>query len=121
MTYGNGTVTSYTYHDDDALETLGHDLAGTADDVDWSYGFNAVNQLTQKTLGNGAYQYIGQNQEHRLYAQRVEPVRHSRRGELRYDASGNLTSDGTWTYSYDVENMLLTAASVSAASASYHL
>ena len=75
VAYGNGAAASlYTYHDDDALMTLGHDMAGSADDVGWTFlsdgglppvgllqspglaasplGFNAVNQLTSKMFGN---------------------------------------------------------------------
>lgn len=28
---------------------------------------------------------------------------------LSYDASGNLTGDGTWTFAYDAENKLISA------------
>jgi len=54
ITLGNGTITSYSYHDDDALNTLSHNMTGAADDVDWTYGFNKVNQLTDKIMGGGA-------------------------------------------------------------------
>ena len=110
ITYGNGTITSYTYHDDDALKTLGHDMAGAGDDVAWVYGFNAVNQLTQKTLGNVAYQWIGQARDHDYVVNGLNQYTRVRGNSISYDASGNLTSDGVWNYSYDVENMLIAAA-----------
>ena len=110
VAYGNGNVVSYAYHDDDALMTLGHDMAGAADDVDWIYGFNAVNQLTQKTLGNVAYQWIGQARDHDYVTNGLNQYTRVRGNSISYDDSGNLTSDGVWSYSYDVENMLIAAA-----------
>ena len=123
MTYGNGTITSFSYHDDDALKTLSHNVGGTADDVDWTYGFNKVNQLTSKTLNGGSnlslYKWEPLHKKTDNYtANGLNQYSAVASNSLNYDDSGNLTSDGVWNYTYDVENMLLTA-SRSGASASY--
>jgi len=110
ITYGNGNVVSYAYHDDDALMTLGHDMAGAADDVDWSYGFNAVNQLTSKSLSNALYQWTGRTRDHDYVVNGLNQYTAIRGNSISYDDSGNLISDGVWNYTYDVENMLIAAA-----------
>ena len=110
ITYGNGNVVSYAYHDDDALKSLGHDMAGTGDDVAWVYGFNAVNQLTSKSLSNALYQWIGRTRDHDYVVNGLNQYTRIRGTSISYDDSGNLTSDGVWNYEYDVENMLITAS-----------
>ncbi|MCF6216298.1 MAG: RHS repeat-associated core domain-containing protein, partial [Emcibacter sp.] len=112
---GNGTITSYSYHDDDALNTLSHNMTGTADDVDWTYGFNKVNQLISKAMGGGAnlafYKWGPQSTKNDAYTSNgLNQYSNVAGTSLSYDASGNLTGDGTWFYVYDVENMLLNAS-----------
>jgi len=115
ITLGNGTVTSYSYHNDDALKTLSHNVGGAADDVNWTYGFNKVNQLISKAMSGGinlafyewnplysrsdSYTTNGLNQ--------YSTVANS---NLQYDPNGNLKTDGVWLYNYDTENMLLNAS-----------
>ena len=123
LTLGNGTVTSYSYHEDDALNSLSHNVNGTADDVDWTYGFNKVNQLTSKVMGGGAnlsfYKWEPLNKKTDAYSSNgLNQYSDVAGASLSYDASGNLTGDGLWNYIYDVENMLLNA-SKAGASASY--
>jgi len=123
VTLGNGAVTSYSYHEDDALQTLGHNMTGAADDVDWNYGFNRVNQLTGKIMNGGVnlalYKWEPQYKKTDAYVSNGLNQYGSVAGAgLSYDAAGNLTSDGVWSYSYDVENMLI-AASRPGLSASY--
>ncbi|PHR52486.1 MAG: hypothetical protein COA47_17795 [Robiginitomaculum sp.] len=123
ITLGNGTVTSYSYHNDDALNTLSHNVNGTADDVDWTYGFNKVNQLTNKIMGGGAnlslYKWEPQYAKTDAYTSNgLNQYANVAGINLSYDLNGNLTSDGVWNYVYDTENMLLNA-SKAGASASY--
>ena len=123
ITLGNGTVTSYSYHNDDALNTLSHNVNGTADDVDWTYGFNKVNQLTNKIMGGGAnlslYKWEPQYAKTDAYTSNgLNQYANVAGTNLSYDLNGNLTSDGVWNYVYDTENMLLNA-SKAGASASY--
>jgi len=115
VTLGNGAVTSYSYHEDDALQTLGHNLTGTADDVDWSYGFNRVNQLTGKIMNGGVnlalYKWEPQYKKTDAYVSNGLNQYGSVAGAgLSYDAAGNLTGDGVWSYVYNVENMLIAAS-----------
>ncbi|MDB0047794.1 DUF4225 domain-containing protein, partial [Porticoccaceae bacterium] len=111
LTLGNGTITSYSYHKDDALQNLSHNVNGSSDDNTWTYGFNKVNQLTSKVLSNNIYGWVPtQNKTDAYQKNGLNQYTSIAGNTLTYDANGNLTGDGVWTYSYDVENMLKSAA-----------
>ena len=73
-------------------------------------GFNAVNQLTSKSLSKALYQWIGRTRDHDYVTNGLNQYTRIRGNAISYDASGNLTSDGVWNYEYDVENMLVAAS-----------
>jgi RHS repeat-associated protein len=110
VTLGNGNSTTYTYTPQSALLTLKHLLGGITQDVTYTYtrdqlqgivGVNWTNNLYQWTgysNGSTAYTSNGLNQYTAVAA--VTPT---------YDANGNLSSDGVWTYGYDLDNHLRTA------------
>ncbi len=110
ITYGNGAVVSYTYYDDDALDTLDHDMGGTADDVTFDYIFNYSNQLVMLDINKATYRFTSHT---------AQTVGYDRNGlnqyskidgqTITYDASGNLTDNGVWDLTYDIENMLVEA------------
>ena len=115
LTLGNGAVTSYDYHDDNALKSLSHNVAGTADDVRWDYGFNKVNQLTKKTLSGGShlalYKWQPSSKKNDIYQSNgLNQYSNIAGASLSYDKNGNLTGDGIWNYVYNTENMLTSAA-----------
>ena len=115
LTLGNGAVTSYDYHDDNALKSLSHNVAGTADDVRWDYGFNKVNQLTKKTLSGGShlalYKWQPSSKKNDIYQSNgLNQYSNIAGASLSYDKNGNLTGDGIWSYVYNTENMLTSAA-----------
>ena len=114
LTLGNGAVTSYDYHDDNALKSLSHNVAGTADDVRWDYGFNKVNQLTKKTLSGGShlalYKWQPSSKKNDIYQSNgLNQYSNIAGASLSYDKNGNLTGDGIWSYIYNTENMLTSA------------
>jgi len=73
-------------------------------------GLNKVNQLTSKSLSNALYQWTGRTREHDYVTNGLNQYTRIRGNSISYDASGNLTSDGVWRYTYDAENMLIAAA-----------
>ena len=114
LTLGNGAVTSYDYHDDNALKSLSHNVAGTADDVRWDYGFNKVNQLTKKTISGGShlalYKWQPSSKKNDIYQSNgLNQYSTIAGASLSYDKNGNLTGDGIWSYAYNTENMLTSA------------
>ncbi len=84
------TINSYTYDD------LGNRTGSTVDSVTWDYEITS-NELNQ-------YDKVGPDGTEDDYS---------------YDANGNLTGDGTYTYGYDAENRLISVDSGSTASYGY--
>ncbi len=114
MMLGNGTVTTYAYEADSALDSLSHNLAGSADDVAFAFNYNMANQVTAKGLDNQAYQWNAPlDKAETAIPNGLNQITRVAQGglvfDLGYDNNGSLTGDGTWSYTYDVENRLTNA------------
>ncbi|MFM2409313.1 MAG: hypothetical protein RL481_141, partial [Pseudomonadota bacterium] len=111
---GGGT-SDYAYDPVGRLSGITHDLSGSANDV--TYGLNAYNpasQITQSSISNDSYAYTGAYNVNRAYAVNgLNQYVSAGPATFSYDANGNLTSDGTTTYVYDVENRLVSASGAS--------
>jgi len=109
---GNGAVTWYDYDAASRLNYLSHDLAGTAQDQTYTYGYNAAGQITSRNASNDAYRYVGGAAGTKGYGVNglnqytaVGGVTHS------YDANGNLQSDGVTTFGHDPDNQFWATSS----------
>ncbi|MFN3818962.1 RHS repeat-associated core domain-containing protein [Blastomonas sp.] len=110
LTRGNGTVTGYSYDPVPRLTALIHDLAGTAHDVGFSYGHNPAGQMISSTRDNDAYAWTQHYNVNRSYTANGLNQYSAVAGlSPSYDARGNLTSTGSGSYTYTVDNMLATA------------
>lgn len=105
---------SYTYHSDNALDTLSIDLAGTEDDVMYDLEYLPGNQVSSVSISNSDFVYhepfnrIDSYQANRL--NQIDTISYQGGYTFRpnYGADGNLTSDGrTWHYQFDTENRLV--------------
>ena len=115
ITYGNGVNTDPEYNADSSLYTLTH---GGGRSATYTFGRNFVNEITSKSVTavpSGAWTeatLMGKplNANNTAYApdklNRYTTVAVAAQG---YDGNSNLTSDGTFTFGYDVENRLRTA------------
>lgn len=97
------------------LTALNTDLAGT--DYDLSIGTSAnpiacnpASEITSVTRTNDAYAFVKGNGSTGYTSDGLNRYMAAGASSLTYDANGNLTGDGTWTYGYDVENKLTSAA-----------
>jgi RHS repeat-associated protein len=109
---GNGTVSSYSFEANGGLDSLIHDLAGTADDVTRAFDYNSVGQITSRSTSNAIYKWTPIGTPNDSYVPNGLNQIGSRNGiAFSYDTQGNLTSDGVDTYGYDKENRLTTAPS----------
>ena len=120
LTRGNGTSTSFGGYDlASRLGSLAHDVAGTAQDISLTFQYTLASQLHVRSSTNTLYDWLPAA-ANTTYApdglNRYATVAGSTYG---YDTRGNTTSDGTNTYSYDVENRLLTASGPTAVTLSY--
>ncbi len=111
VTLGNGTTTSYGYDNQAALSSLAHDLAGTAQDNTWTYGRDQAQEINSHAWSNNTYQWTGYANGTKAYTPNgLNQYTAAAGATLGYDGNGNLTGDGTWTYSYDERNRLKSAA-----------
>ncbi|MEG3145385.1 RHS repeat-associated core domain-containing protein [Sphingomonas sp. RT2P30] len=113
-----GVLTTHSYDAVSRLSGLTNDLAGTSGDVAWGLGYNPASQITGQTRTNDAYAFTGYVTASKSYAVNgLNQYTAVDAAGLTYDLNGNLTSDGTTGYSYDVENRLI--ASSNGATLSY--
>jgi RHS repeat-associated protein len=69
--------------------------------------YNPAGQIVQRIKGNASYAFNGFTSVNRTYAANgLNQYTAAGPNSFTYDASGNLTSDGTKTYLYDRENRL---------------
>jgi RHS repeat-associated protein len=109
---GNGTSASYGYDAVSRLTSLGQDLSTTANDVNFGFSYNPASQITSRTRDNDWFALTTLGSGSTAYA----PNGLNRYATVAgatyvYDNNGNLTSDGTKTYGYDVENRLVSHTS----------
>ena len=112
--------TSYGYDPVERLATLGHGFTSGTGNVGWTLGRNPASQITSAGRTNDLYAfnaYVSASTSYAVnglnqYAGTSTTTSSGTAGAtLAYDANGNLTSDGTSGYVYDVENRLVSASS----------
>lgn len=108
LSYGNGATSTYTFQLNDDLTAIAAAFVGSS--VTLSYGFNKVHQETSRTASDGSYVWHPAIAGSVSYsANNVNKYPTVGGISYAYDGNANLTGDGTWTYTYDTENHLLTA------------
>ncbi|HEX4738824.1 MAG TPA: RHS repeat-associated core domain-containing protein, partial [Allosphingosinicella sp.] len=114
------STTSYAYDGASRLQTMTHDLAGTASDQVLGFGYNPASQIVSRTRSNSGWEYTEQVQGSKSYAVNGLNQYTSAAGVgFGYDANGNLSSDGTSTYVYDAENRLVSVTGGTSVTMSY--
>ena len=109
MTYLNGAAQTYSY---DLLNRVGMGIAYNGGSADWTYGYNNVHQLTSQNLTDGDFLWHPAAGGSVSYGGATSLNQYPTVGAatMTYNGDGCLTGDGTWTYSYDLDNMLLSAS-----------
>lgn len=104
---GNGVSTGYRYDAASRLVALSHDLAGTAEDLTYEYGYNPASQIIQQAMSNSAYAFTEQKNGRLTYGTNgLNQTTSINSTGLTHDANGNLTHDGMRDFSYDAANRL---------------
>ena len=106
---GNTTTTSYGFDAQGMLQTLGHDLAGTAQDLTFTYTRNQRQELKTQSWSNAVYGWTGVPGSRTFTANGLNQYTAVNATPFSYDGNGNLTGDGTSTYTYDTDNRLRSA------------
>jgi RHS repeat-associated protein len=116
----SGALTNFTYDPIGRLAGFSHDLAGTARDVGFGFGYNPASQVAARSVTNDHYVYLGALNVVRPYAVNgLNQYTSAGPAVFSYDMNGNLTGDNSNTYLYDVENRLVSASGATTASLRY--
>jgi RHS repeat-associated protein len=114
QSYNGGTagMSSYGYDGINRLNLLAHTYSGGAYlNVQTSFGYNSASQVSGTTRDNDAYAWAGHYAVNRAYTTNgLNQYSAAGTASFAYDLNGNLTSDGSTTYVYDVENRLVGAS-----------
>ena len=113
-----GSDVNYGYEKDSAVDSIEHlfeNAAGVPEDVTYTFDYNLANQVTSRDLTNDDYLYAVPNSDSETYVpdgkNRYDTLtRNTVQYDLTYDGNSSLSGDGTWTYTYDVENRLVRAS-----------
>src|ERR1019366_3015348 len=100
--------TTYSFDSANRLTGVAHDLNGTTNDVTFGLSYNPANQILARTSTNDTYTGHPANQNISYTANGLNQYSAVAGTSFTYDSRGNLTSDGTRTFTYDIENHLLT-------------
>jgi RHS repeat-associated protein len=115
-----GTASAFGYDPAGRLDSLRHDLAGTAGDQTIGLTYNPAGQILGRSGANDAFAWTGGVAADRPYSVNGQN-QYTAAGpaSFSYDANGNLTSDGSTTFVYDSENRLVSASGAKNATLSY--
>ena len=116
---GGVATTAYAYDGISRLESLSETLAPSTDDVSFSFARNAASQITSEDISNSSYYPIVNGATESYSTNGLNEYSTVDGTTFSYDGRGNLTSDGSTTYTYDIENRLLSASGTYNASLTY--
>jgi RHS repeat-associated protein len=103
--------TVYGYDGASRVASIGMDLYGTTLDQALAFERNPAGQIVTKSSSNDAYASNTAYTVSRPYASNgLNQYTSAGPASFAYDPNGNLISDGTTTYTYDVENRLVSAS-----------
>jgi hypothetical protein len=104
LTRGNGMATSYAYTGPQ-LTSLSHDLAGSNYDVAFGFTYNPAGQIVTRTSSNTAYAYTAMGSGSLGYGiNGLNQATAVGTTSVASDGRGNLTSDGTNSYTFSSDN-----------------
>ena len=120
LTYNNGTSVAYGYQSTivDDLTSIAQTFVGSS--VTFTYGYDNDHENNSLAVSDSTYMWhptVGGTTAYGT-ANAVNEYPTVGAASYSYDGNANLKSDGTWTYTYDTENHLL-SASKTGTSASY--
>jgi RHS repeat-associated protein len=102
----------YTWDDIGRLTSQSDNFAGSSSDVTWTLGYNPASQIVSDVRDNDSYAWTGAVSVNRSYnVNGLNQYTSAGSASFTYDDNGNLIGDGTNSYTYDVENRLVSAVS----------
>jgi RHS repeat-associated protein len=119
ITRGNGTASSYSFDGVSRISSLAQDLASTSGDVTFGFTYNSASQVTQRTVSNDSYSYFPLPKSTSYTPDGLNRYANVAGAAFSYDGRGNLTSDGSRSFTYDVENHLLSVSGPTSVTLTY--
>lgn len=118
-----GRAASYSDYAYDAtlqLSTLTQRFAGNVGNVAHSFTYNPASQISTLTTGNNDFVWAGSYNVNRNYTTNgLNQYSAAGPATFTYDANGNLITDGSTVFVYDVENRLVSASGAKNATLRY--
>ena len=109
VTRGNATATTYPSYDAASrLLSLTQNLSGTTQDLTLNFSYTDASQLSARATSNTLYDWAVPTVNKAYVPDGLNRYSTVAGTAYGYDLNGNLTSDGTRTFTYDVENRLRT-------------
>ena len=110
LTFSNGASVTYTPQLNGDITSIEHDFVGSS--VTFTYGFNTVHEPDSVDVSDSSWMWHPAAAATTTYGTADDVNNYPTVGGLSYsfDGNKNFTGDGTWTYTYDTENHLLTAS-----------
>jgi RHS repeat-associated protein len=106
LTRGNGTVTGYSHDALSRLSQLTQNPAGTTHDLTLDFAYNPASQIASTTRSNDSYAWTGHGSGTTSTTSDGLNRLAGWVNTIGYDSKGNVTSHGTFGYSYSSENLL---------------
>ena len=118
--FNGGVSTSYGYDPAGRLNALTNNLPATAYNNQWTFAYNPASQITQTVRSNDTFAWTAHVNVDRPYATNgLNQYSTAGPATFGYDPNGNLTSDGSTTFLYDIENRLVSASGAKTAALRY--
>lgn len=114
-----GTSTAHYYDGAGRLAILAHDPPGTTNDFPISMSYSPASQIVSRTQPNDAYAFVPPIELRNEVPNGLNQLVNVNGTQLMFDANGNMTYDGATTFTYDVENRLISATGVRNATLTY--
>ena len=119
----NGRYSQYAAFNYDPvgrMNGLSHDFPSSANDIAFTYGYTPASQIAQQSRDNDSYAWTAHFNVDRSYAANgLNQYTSAGPASFTYDPNGNLTSDGSTSYIYDVENRLVSLSGAKTATLRY--
>lgn len=103
---GNGTAVGYSHDLASRLTGLTQDFASTGQDLVLALTYTAASQLETRSSAQGLFDHGGPLVNRSYSANKLNQYSSVGGVTHTYDPKGNLTSDGSRSFGYDVENRL---------------
>lgn len=115
-----GATTTYLQDNVKRLDSFTQNFAGTTNDLTNAFDYNPASQVIFLLRSNDLYAYAESQSRVGTYVPNGLNQYTNIAGQaIAYDDNGNLTSDGSMTYTYDMENRLVATSEGAASSFTY--